>query len=214
MGLFGGAKKPKLPPMPSLGPLGEEFRDIVYPRVESALAGQGFDPRLRGTNLASTMMSLDRRWREMKADLPGETRRMAPAGDSKVRDFRAGQLDRDYYRTRHQLQSDAEDIPIRERSAAIGQGLDLVAGERQIGATIASQYTQWLSGEAGAPTFGSQLAGGLGGAAGMYLGSLGSRQPMNQVPAQRYGELMSNPRVPTDNFFSRTAGSTGMVPQY
>jgi hypothetical protein len=210
MGFFSKPKKPKPPPMPQYNEMGREFQEEVYNRVEGALGGGGYFPGIRGVNLASALRSLGTQWRDMKADLPGRLNRLAPAGDTKVRSHIRGELDRDYYRARAELKSEAEDIPVRERSSAIAQGLDLLAGEKQMGASIANMYNQWLMSEAGAPTFESELMSGLGGAAGWMMGS----GMATKTPAQTYGSMMSNPTMPTQTFFNAGRNPTSLGPRF
>lgn len=171
----GGGGGYTAPPKPQLSEMGKWSQKALYGDVERALAGGGLLP----SGYPQIRKAYGKAYQKAQPELEGWLRRTVPKEDVKVRGFARGMLSREYYGGLQELKEAEEVKPYEEQEQAIGLGLSLLGQEKGISADITQMYNQYLTQQAGMPTFGGELAGGLGGAAGWA------------TAAQRYGQLMS-----------------------
>ena len=164
----------------------EQARDQLLPAISGGLRGEsltpGLDVRTRGDLLGAARQEFG----ESSRFLQSSINRAIPRGDIKVRQFLKQSLSRQFARQKESIGREfafrgAEDLPTAQ-NLAFGT-LSSELGVATTGANIANQSALR---RANAPDFTSELAGGIGRAAGLFLGGLS--------PATTFASLFSNSR--------------------
>lgn len=166
MGLFGGSKKVKLPPMPSLSPMGKWAQQRVYGDMGRALAGGGMFP----SGVGAKTHAYRQAYKEAQPEMESYLNRMVPGGDVRVRGFAGQTLSRGFHRTLQGLKEEEKLRPYEEQQEAIGMATDLLAGEKKMSASITDMFNRqqqlnWEN-QMRYGTFGSNLGYGLGATGG------------------------------------------------
>ncbi len=181
MGLFGSSpKKPKPPPLPTLGAMGKEFQDEIFPIIQRGLQGEGLFPELTSKTLDQLLRTTRTSFEESKRDLPGTLARFIPRADVGVRDFIGRSVDADFARQTQDIKDEFAFVGEEDKQIAQTLGFNTLSAEKRMSAAIANLYNQSLFRRSGSSTFESELFGGLGGAGGIALGNLGQN---NQRPS-------------------------------
>ncbi len=177
MALFGKkGKKQKLPPQPSLGPMGQYAQKELYGVAERAMAGGGMLPFSRFGPIKTAFKGA---YAETQPMLASYLNRMVPRADIKVRGFADKMLKRSFYGGMQELREAEKLAPFEEQQEGMTMAAQLLGEEKRLGADIMSIYNQQQYQMSQMPTFGSQLGYGLGSAGGVLAAS------------QRYAQLMS-----------------------
>lgn len=169
-GLFGGGGGgAKPPPMPSLGKKGKALQAELYPQIERGMLGEGLTPGITSRSIQQMLAATQKQFGETQYDLPGTLGRMVPQADVKVRQFIRQSIDRQFA----QEQRGIKDIGVWEKYEDVGRAqsmaFDALSGEKRMGTAITGMYNQAAMQGMNAPTFQSQLAGGVGGAVGIMM---------------------------------------------
>ena len=176
MSIFGKkGKKQKLPPQPSLGPMGQYAQKELYGVAGRAMAGGGMLPFGR---LGPMERAYKGAYAETKPMLASHLNRMVPRADIKVRGWADRMLKRSYYGGLQDLREEERLRPFEEQQEGMTMAAQLLGEEKRLGADIMSIYNQQQAQLSQMPTFGSQRGYGLGGAAGT-------------LAASRYAQMMS-----------------------
>lgn len=177
MGLFGGTKKPKPPPLPTLGAMGKEFQGEIFPLIQRGLQGEGLFPNLTAQTIRDLIGSTKESFLETRRDLPGTLARFIPRADFGVRDFISSSIDADFARQTQDIKDEFAFVGEEDKQTAQTLGFNTLSAEKRMSAAIANLYNQSLFRRSGSPTFESELFGGLGGAGGIALGNIGQNRP-------------------------------------
>lgn len=176
MGLFGSSKKQKLPPQPSLGPMGQYAQTELYNVAQRAMTGGGMLPFGRFGPMKAAYRGA---YAETQPMLASYLNRMVPRADIKVRGYAGEMLKRSYYGGLQDLREEEKLTPFEEQQEGMNLAAQLLGEEKRLGVNIMDIYNRGQYQLSQMPTFGSQLGYGLGGAAGTLAAS------------QRYAQLMS-----------------------
>ena len=186
---FKSADKIKAPALTTVGPLGEEFRNEVYPRFEAGFRGEGMFADFIGGPARDVREAGKDAFVEASRNLPSQIRRAGiPREDRVARGVAEATLNRQYYTGMRDFEQSLDIMKEQDREGAIDQGLSALMQEKRIGASLVGMTNQAIAGANNAPTFASGLAGGLGSAAGWIGGQQGFSQNMSQntPPAYRF----------------------------
>ncbi len=176
------AARGSAPPLPQLDPRGKEFQQELYGGLTRALKGGELVPGLAGQTEQARLGAVQKSFAETQYDLPGTLARFAQKADVKVRQFVRGSLDAQLARTQKGIRDETTMQGFEDKSLAQSMAFDALAGEKRMGTSITSMFNQSMLRQAQAPGFGSELAGGLGGAAGIMLaGPVGYANMFNQL---------------------------------
>lgn len=170
------------PPMPQLDPRGKEFQQELYGGLSRAMAGGELIPGLAGETERARLGAVQKGYTESQYDLPGNLARFAQKSDVKVRQFVRESLDAQLARTQAGIREETAMQRFEDKPMAQSMAFDATAAERGMSTSITSMYNQSIARQAQAPGFGSELYGGLGGAAGIMLaGPIGYANMFNQL---------------------------------
>lgn len=186
-GIFGGGKTPKLK-LPSLDARGQEFQEELYGMIERGLAGQGLTPELTGGAIGQSLTATTNAYQEGRGELGSYLNRFVPQGDTKVRSQAYSDLQRNYANQMQGIRESADTLNFADRQAAQEAAFESLGSEKRMATDLLDMYNQSAYDQYNSPTFGSELAGGLGSALGLYLGRQ-KTNPMQQsyVAGRDYG---------------------------
>lgn len=184
MGLFdflgGGSNGPKAPPAPSLDERGQEFQDELFPIISRGLAGQSLTPALNARSLRGILGTLKEGFTSAQGELTSQLNRFIPREDVRVREQAQKDLGRSFANRVQGVKESFARIGEREIPEAQAMAFDALMNEKRIATNITSQFNLSQQRQATSPTFGSELAGGIGSGLGFALGGAGgSLSPQN-----------------------------------
>ncbi len=190
--VFGGKKKKsKAPPPPSLSKQGKEFQETLFSQIEAGLAGKGLTQAVTGKAKADILREIKKQKETSLANLPSQLNRVIRKEDVDVREFARENVGRIAARATEATERAFEFIPFEEQQEAIGLASQSLSSERRVAANITSQFNEFALAGANAPTFESELAGGLGSAAGLFAGSrLAGNKGVNVQPAGTFDQQL------------------------
>ena len=189
---------------PQLDPRAQEFQDELFPIIERGLRGEGLFPRITQKTIDDLLTSTRKSFLEGQRDLPGRLARFVPRADTKVRDFIRSSVDAGFFSQNQDIKDEFANVKDFEKQEATGLAFGSLAGEKQIAGTIANLFNASLIRRSQSPTFGSELAGGAGGAAGTFLGNQGDTN--NFQNNQGNPSIFNNQSIGTGNFSGNNSG--------
>lgn len=177
----GGGGQPQLL-APELEPEAKEFQAELYPRITRGLRGEGLTPEIDEATRRRQLGALEEEFPTTRRALESFVNRTIPRGDIKVRSFLKKSLEAQFARQRESIEREGEFRGFEDVERSQNLAFGAVGAERGIAGDIASMTNQSILRRAQDPTFGTELFGGLGTAAGFALGGR-NRQPgvMGQV---------------------------------
>lgn len=165
----GGSQKIKIPPAPQLDPRGEEFQSELYPIIQRGLAGEGLTPGLNARSLRSILGTLKTGFTTAQGELTSQLNRLVPREDVRVREQAQTDLARSYAGRVHGVKGAFARIGEQEIPEAQAMAFDNLMSEKRIATDITSMFNQSGARRDAAPTYGSELAGGIGSGLGYAL---------------------------------------------
>lgn len=167
--LSGGSNGPEVPLSPQLDPRGEEFQSELYPIIQRGLAGEGLSPSLTARSLRSILGTLKTGYTTAKGELASQLNRLIPREDVRVREQAQTDLARSYAGRVHGVKGAFARIGEQEIPEAQAMAFDNLMSEKRIATDITSQFNLSGARRDAAPTYGSELAGGIGSGLGYAL---------------------------------------------
>ena len=197
MEIFSSPKKPKPPPLPTLGAMGQEFQDEIFPIIQRGLQGEGLFPNVTAQTIRDLIGATKESFLETKRDLPGTLARFIPKADVGVRGFISESIDADFARQTQDIKDEFAFAGEEDKQIAQSLGFNSLASEKRISAVITNLYNQSLARRSGSSTFESELFGGLGGAGGIALGNIGQNRAPSIFSNQntRFGTGADSPNM-------------------
>jgi hypothetical protein len=184
-GLFGGGDEPDEPPVPVLDPRAQEFQDITYPTITRGLKGTGLFPDIRSRSIRDMLAATRKEFLTTQRDLTGLLSRTIPKADFAVRDYIRRAVDAQYARRKQAIKEEDIGAEFEEKGIAQKLAFGALSTEKGIASQITNMFNESMLRRSGAPSFESELAGGLGGATGIIAG--GYRKPKAPVQTKQAG---------------------------
>lgn len=211
--IFGGSKKPKLL-APQLEPEAKEFQTELFPVLERGLRGGGLTPEIDKETRLNMLRGLGEEFKGTRRGLESSINRAIPRADVKVRSFLKKALDAQFARQRESIGREFEFRGFEDKERATDLAFGAVGTERRVATDILSATNQSILRRATGPSFGSELAGGLGGAAGILAAGGFGKQPSNFSGANPNVGVTGSPGV-TSSFYGQPAtGAVGYFQQF
>ena len=176
----GGSGRQKLPKRPTLGAEGKELQAELFPIIERGLRGEGLTPDLQGRSMRDMLAATTEEFQDVQGDLSSVLTRTIPKADFAVRDFIRKSIDASFARTKEGIRDEFATTGFEDKNIAQNLAFNALATEKGVAAQFSDLYNQSQLRRSQSPTFGSELAGGLGGAAGILAG--GYQQPSTASP--------------------------------
>ncbi len=153
----------------------QEFQSELFTRIESGLRGKGLNPDLQARSIRDMIAAVTKEFHATQRDLTGMLARTIPKADVGVRSFIRESVDAAFARSKEGIRDEFTGRKFEEKGIAQNLAFSAVANEKGVGSQIADMFNQSQLRRSQAPTFGSELAGGIGGTAGILAG--GYRRP-------------------------------------
>lgn len=181
----------------------QEFQSELFARIERGLRGQGLDPNLQAQSIRDMIAATTEEFHATQRDLPGMLARTIPKADVGVRSFVRKSVDAAFARSKEGIRDEFAGRKFEEKGIAQNLAFQAVATERGVGSQITDLFNQSGLRRAMAPSFGSELAGGIGGTAGILAGgyrrpstattgmNTNLWQPITATPFQRQSSLFT-----------------------
>jgi hypothetical protein len=187
-GIFGGGDdEPEEPPIPVLDPRAQEFQDISYPAITRGLQGTGIYPEITRQKRQGMITATRGEFLETQRDLPGLLTRTIPQADIGVRDFIRKSIEAQFARRIQSIKEEDIGAEFEEKNIAQDLAFGALTTEKGIASQITNMFNESMLRRSGAPSFESELAGGLGGATGIIAGGYRKPKVPTQTPQAGYG---------------------------
>lgn len=195
---------------PSFTPEAKEAQQALYPAVSQGLRGFGLVPGIAGDIKAKQLSAFGREVSDIKSYFPGQVNRFVPRADVKVRGFLDKELKAQFARGRETIERDFDfnkaSFAFNDEQIAQQLAFGLLGSEKGVATSMANLANESTMRRENAPDFSSALAGGLGSAAGIFLGGRDQQtgrvgQPGYQnIPASQFGGY----NIPSQTRFADT----------
>lgn len=214
--------KPKLL-APQLEPEAKEFQEELFPTLERGLRGEGLTPDIDKATRADILRRTGEEFVSTRRGLESDITRSIQSADVGVSSFLRESLKRQFARQKESIGREFEFRGFEDKETAQNLAFGAVGTERKVATDILSATNESILRRSLSPSFGTELAGGLGGAAGIYAaGGFGRGTPATT------GSNVSNFSSAQEGFagtqggaigFSRnfslpTSYKTGLAPQF
>jgi hypothetical protein len=212
--IFGVSEsKPKLR-APELEPEAAEFQKELFPVLERGLRGEGLTPGIDEATRDDLLRSLGEEFTGARRTVESQINRTIPRADVGVRSFLTESLKRQFARRRQSIERGFEFRGFEDKEIAQNLAIGAVGGERKVATDILNATNQSILRRSLSPTFGSELAGGVGGAAGIALAG-GLFKGTSQTGGLDPGIPVTGSPGVTGTAFSRpTPGQVGFFQQF
>jgi hypothetical protein len=172
---------------PTTDKMGQEFQAELFPVIERGLRGEGLSADLSGRSIRDMLAATTKEFGETKKDLPGLLARTIPKADVGVRDYISRSVDAAFARTKEGIRDEFATTEFDDKNIAQNLAFNALATEMGLGSRITDLTNQSMLRRSQSPTFASELAGGLGGMAGILgAGYKPTRVPAGLMPANQY----------------------------
>lgn len=213
--------KPKLL-APQLEPEAKEFQAELFPTLERGLRGEGLTPDIDEATKSDILRRTGEEFVSTRRGLESDINRAIPRADVGVRSFLREALKRQFARQKESIGREFEFRGFEDKEIAQNLAFGAVGGERKVATDILSATNESILRRSLSPSFGTELASGLGGAAGIALaGGFGQRTPAttgsnisNFSSAQGFAGTQGGAIGFSRNFSLPTSYKTGLAPQY
>ena len=158
---------------PQFTPEARESLDVLYPAITGGLQGRGLTPDIDRATREGMLRSLTEEFPETRRQLGSQITRTIPRADVGVRGFLKESLNRQFARQKESIGREFEFRGFEDIGTSQNLAFGALASEKGIASNYADILNQSTMRRQNAPTFGSELAGGLGTAAGFLAGSRG-----------------------------------------
>ena len=185
--------KPKLL-APQLEPEAKEFQEELFPTLERGLRGEGLTPDIDRATKADILRRTGEEFIDTRRTLESGISRFVPRADVKVSSFLRQSLKRQFARQKESIGREFEFRGFEDKETAQNLAFGAVGTERRVATDILSATNQSILRRSLSPSFGTELAGGLGGAAGIALaGGFGQQGGANTFSPSntRFGQSLS-----------------------
>ena len=175
LGIYGATKKSKKsrPVLPGLSAYGRKAQDQAYQGITQAFSGMGATPGVTSRYKFDMQNALTKGYQEVMGGLSGELDRQVSAKDTKVRRTMMAKIDQ-YYRRRLRNIDEMDIVQnFQDKQQAIGTGMSAIAQERRMATAVGGIDYQSQLRQMQSPTYQTQFAQGLGGAAGYFAAKMG-----------------------------------------
>ena len=174
--IFGVSEsKPKLL-APQLEPEAKEFQAELFPTLERGLRGEGLTPGIDVETKSDILRRTGEEFIGTRRGLESDITRAIPRADVGVKSFLRKSLKRQFARQKESIGREFEFRGFEDKGIAQNLAFGAVGTERKVATDILSSTNESILRRSLSPTFESELAGGLGGAAGIAGASAGSGQ--------------------------------------
>jgi len=177
---FKGGGGGDAPTRPKMDEMGEELQSELFTYLESGLRGAGLNPDMQARSIREMLAATTEEFHQTQSDLPGMLARTIPKADTGVRSFIRENVDASYARTKEGIRDEFAGGEFEDKGIAQNLAFNALATEKGVGSQISDMFNQSQLRRSQAPSFGSELAGGIGGAAGILAG--GYRPTTQQAP--------------------------------
>ena len=158
--------KPKLL-APQLEPEAKEFQEELFPTLGRGLEGGGLTPDIDEATRGDILRRTGEEFVSTRRGLESDITRAIPRADVKVSSFLREALKRQFARQKESIGREFEFRGFEDKEIAQNLAFGAVGGERKVATDILSATNESILRRSLSPTFESELAGGLGGAAGI-----------------------------------------------
>ena len=199
---------------PQFTPEARESLSALYPAITGGLEGRGLTPEIDAATQRRMFGDLETEFPEARRDLGSFIGRTIPRADIKVRSFLKQSLSAQFARQKEDIGREFEFSGFEDIRQAQNLAFGALGSEKGVASNFADIMNQSTMRRAGSPDFSSALFGGLGTAAGIYLGGQRTGGQGGQVsnfsgaPPIDFARLMSQTRP------GLTQGRVGLAPQY
>lgn len=208
------------PPAPTLDPRAQRAEDVLFPRIEAGLRGEGLTPAITSQTQFRARNRQRREFTRQQQEFPSQLNRLVPREDVKVREFARRGLQRGRGLAEENLSRRFEGRGFQDRIISQGLALSSLATNEAIATRNAQQFNASQLRRSQSPTFASELAGGLGGATGTLAAGQTSFQDKGERFTGTSPSNFSNPEGIVEsqdpgggtgffNLFSRSLRGTG-----
>lgn len=166
---------------PSFTPEAKEAQQALYPTIERGLAGGGLTPGIDEAARTDMLRRLGTGFTETRRDLGSFISRTIPRADVGVRSFLKKSLDAQFAREKESIGREFEFRGFEDIEPSQNLAFGALSSEKGVASNRADILNQSTMRRAGSPDFGSQLASGLGKAAGIYLAGRGRSFPPSNL---------------------------------
>jgi len=206
------SSKPKLL-APQLEPEAKEFQAELFPRIEQGLRGEGLTPGITAETESGILRRTGEEFVSTRRNLESGINRAIPRADVGVRSFLRSSLKRQFARQKEGINREFEFSGFEDKGIAQGLAFNAVGGERRVATDILNATNQSILRRSQSPSFSSELAGGVGSAAGIALAS-GFNKGFTPSNVNPNTGVTGSPGV-TSSFAGQPAtGSVGFFQQF